>query len=120
MSCPTEDTVSCYGLPALEHPMEITKGGRSRWKHAVFTILASVISCVLILAGIEVTLRLFVNQVFTARTDSPLVRSDFPDLQYQLAANYVGAGVQTDMYGPVPGLQCRASYGYECSCSETR
>jgi lysophospholipase L1-like esterase len=52
-----------------------------------------------VLLLIEIGFRVFLSGVFLAETDTMLVRSDVPGLEYRVASNLETASIQTDEYG---------------------
>jgi hypothetical protein len=63
------------------------------WVVAVFLLLGLALTCV------EIALRVWVNYVFEAQSESSLVASEIPGLVYRLAPNQNKELVQTDQYG---------------------
>jgi lysophospholipase L1-like esterase len=71
----------------------------SHVKLLIFRLLRLACSAAILLAVMEIVLRVTVNSSFTAQTDAPLVPSRVPGLGYRLAANYSKGGVRTDAHG---------------------
>lgn len=70
----------------------------SRLKLALFWLVAFGLGMTILLAGMEVLLRITLSRRFQAETNAPLVRSTIPGLLYQLAPNRTG-DVVTDSRG---------------------
>ena len=71
----------------------------SKWKVPIFWLGLFALVGILLLAGVEVLLRLALKRTLTAETGFPLVHSDVPGLGYQLAPNHSAGGIVTDRNG---------------------